>query len=67
MDPPPLSQPTQLELPLILPASGTLDELVSPLLPPNQVWGLLPPSLRAQCHQTLVQILQEVLHNALPS
>jgi hypothetical protein len=61
------SQPLQLELPLTVPSSGNLDELVSPLLLPFQIWCHLPPSVRAQCHQTLVTILQEVLHDAGPS
>ena len=69
MDPPTPtpSPPAQLELPLTFPASSGSGEPSSPVLLPVQVWSQLPLPLRARCHQTLVQILQEVLHDAGPS
>ncbi len=62
MDPPITSPlPEQLPLPFI----GSLGDpalLTQRVLPPPLVWGTLPPALQAACRQTLIQILQEVLH-----
>ena len=56
----------QLTLPLEIPQPA----LQSPTPPlqtivlPAQVWMQLSPALRAACRQRLVQILQEVTHDA---
>ena len=57
----------QLPLPLELPLPDAPAAPSSPLLTPTQIWSTLPPALRQQCRQILVQILQEVVHDALRS
>jgi hypothetical protein len=53
-------RPEQLPLPLPVPPA---DATARPpqVLAPQHLWASLPPRLRAQCHQTLRQILQEVI------
>lgn len=68
MEQPPLVPPVveQLTLPLEIPPPA-LQSPTSPLqtiVLPAQVWMQLSPALRAACRQRLVQILQEVTHDA---
>jgi hypothetical protein len=36
----------------------------APVLPPAQLWATLAPPLQARFRQTLLHLLQEVLHDA---
>jgi len=58
---PPSRLPEQLALPLTLPPAGATP-LPPAVLAPQHLWASLPPLVRAQCHRTLLQILQEVIH-----
>jgi hypothetical protein len=64
MDPPRTDlRPEQLPLPFIVSPSNTAP-LTQRVLAPPHVWATLPPALQAACRRTLIQILQEVLHDS---
>ena len=58
----PLPRPTQLPLPLAVPAATpSPPPLAEVVIRPPILWRRLTPELRAQVRRTLVQICQEVL------
>ena len=66
MEPPPLAPfvVEQLLLPLEIPPPSPSKAPPAPVLAPAHLWMSLSPALRDECRQRLVQILQEVTHDA---
>jgi hypothetical protein len=58
--------PLNQQLDLLLPEWGSVPLHVppeAPLIAPQQLWTTLSATTQAQARQTLLQILQEVLHD----
>lgn len=57
--------PATLPAPLALPPPAALGTSAPPLtLPLPAVWPTLPPVVQRQIRRTVLQVLQEVLHDA---